>query len=412
MPRIRYIDREMSSLSQPTCKLERAPGDGRRGRGRARLVGLAALALSLTVGCADPLPSSQRVTETRVLAIKTEVIVPLFPEMDPDAAVRCQALPFEQIRLTPFVVDTQGPVDPLTLDPIYVACNLQASQGLFSCLRSAIPTDFAAIPECPVPSLDLDPEAEAPPEPPSPCVLPADGTDDGIQDMTLPFATALLAGGDIEVSMFGHMEGGPTTLECADILLSGDAQLPNDCVFAVQRVSVGPIEALLLLLASFGIELPVELVGELPAPEDVPDADRNIRIESFSATILKPDGTLEELGELAPGDTITAAAGDVLQLTTVAPNTELQTYPVPVNNGESSEDRDETFDGRWFVSWGSLLSGSSNDSMSYNEWELIPREDQEEPMRPDDDAGTLFYVVRDGRQGVDWWWLRLALTPE
>ncbi|HGG56412.1 MAG TPA: hypothetical protein ENK31_01305 [Nannocystis exedens] len=372
-----------------------------------------ALGLSIAAGCGDPLPSSQQITSTRVLAMKSEVVGPLFPETDPDAAVRCQALPFETVRITPFIVDPAGPVDPLTIEPLYIACNLNASQGLFACLKSAIPTDLASIPECPLPSFaDLDPEAEAPPEPPSPCILPADGSDDGLQDLTIPFATALIAGGDVEVTMFGHMEGGPTTRACADMLLSGDTELPNDCIFAVQRVSVGPIEALLLLASMFGVELPPELVGELPAPEDVPDSDRNPRIESFSASILRPDGSLEELGELNPGDTITAALGDVIQFTTVAPEADLQTYPVQVNNGESTEDKTEAYDAHWFVSWGELLSGTSDDPTSVNEWSLTPRLDQEEPERPEGDVGTLFYVVRDGRQGVDWWWLRLVLSPE
>lgn len=387
----------------------------RKPQGRAPLVLslIAALGLCAAPGCGDPLPSSRQITSTRVLAMRSEVIGPLFPEMDPDAALRCQALPFETVRLTPFIVDPTGPIEPQAIEPLYIACNLNASQGLFACLRSAIPTDLASIPECPLPSfVDLDPEAEAPAEPPSPCIVPADGSDDGLQDLTIPFATTLIAGGDVEVTMIGHMEGGPSTTACADMLLSGDTELPNDCIFAVQRVSVGPIEALLLLASMFGVELPPELVGELPAPEDVPDGDRNPRIESFSASVLRPDGSLEELGQLSPGDTITAALGDVIQFTTTAPEGDLQTYPVQVNNGESTEDKNEAYDARWFVSWGELLSGTSDDPTSVNDWSLTPRLEQEEPERPEGDVGTLFYVVRDGRQGVDWWWLHLVLSPE
>jgi len=413
MPVFRYIERvmgrAMGRAMSPQINRVGAPK-----RGRATALALAALSLGLVAsGCADPLPSRQRINSIRVLAMKAEVIEPLFPETDPEAAIRCQALPFEKVRLTPFVVDTNGPIDAQTLSPLYIACNLQASQGLFACLRNSLPTDLASIPECPAPSFgDLDPEAEAPPEPPSPCVLTANAAADGTQDLTIPFATALIAGGDVEVSMIGHMEGGPSTEECAELLLSGDSNVPNDCVFAVQRVSVGPIEALLLLAASFGIDLPPELVGDLPAPEDVPESDRNVRIESFTAAVQKPDGELVELGEFAPGDTITAAPGDVLQFYTQSPESDLQIYPIPVNNGEDTEEKVETYDGSWFVSWGSLLSGSSNDPLSYNEWELVPREDQEEPERPEGDAATLYYVVRDGRQGVDWWWVHLALTAE
>lgn len=384
-----------------------------RSAGKHAGIVAAGLALSgVLAGCGDPLPSSRRIASTRVLAIRTDVITPLFPE-DPAAAVRCQALPFEQVRLTPFIVDPSGPVDPATIEPIYIACNLQAIEGLFACLKGAFPTDLPSIPTCPVPSfLDLDPMAMSLPEPPSPCVIPDDGSADGLQDLTIPFATSLLAGGDVEVTMIGHLDGGPSTRECADALLGGETDVPNDCVYAVQRVSIGPIERLLLLASMFGVELPPELVGELPAPEDVPDGDRNPRIQSFSAVIVHEDGSTTEVGDLAPGDTISAAFGDVIQFTTIAPEEDLQTYPVQVNNGEGgSEERQEDYSGRWFVSWGDLLSGISDDPESYNEWSLLPREDQEEPERPEGDAATLFYVLRDGRQGVDWWWLRLQLEP-
>ncbi|MCA9663404.1 MAG: hypothetical protein KC486_34050 [Myxococcales bacterium] len=383
-----------------------------RTRSRAlAAVAVAAATGAALAGCGDPLPSSQRIASTRVLAIKAEVTTPLFPESDPDAAVRCQALPFEGVRLTPFIVDPSGPIDPLTIEPVYIACNLQAIQGLFACLKGAVPTDFASLPVCPAPSFaDLDPMADSLPEPPSPCVLAPDASDDGLQDLTIPFATSLLAGGDVEVTMIGHAPGGPSTRECADALLSGETDVPNDCIYAVQRVSVGPIEQLLSLVAMFGVELPPEF-GEPPDPEDIPDGDRNPRIESFAAVILHPDGSTEEIADLARGDTITAAADDIIQLTTVAPEGDLQFFPVAVNNGEDYEERQEDYSGRWFVSWGSLLSGISDDPVSYNEWELRPREDQEEPERPEGDVATLFYVLRDGRQGVDWWWLNLALTP-
>lgn len=377
---------------------------------RSSIMALLAAA-ALAGGCADPLPSSQRIASTRVLALRAEVTVPLLPEDDPAAPTRAQALPFEQVRLTPFIVDAEGPIAAAAIEPIYLACVLQPIDGLFACLRRALPTSLDEIPECPVPSLaDIDPASPSLPEPPSPCVLPADPSDDGIQDLTIPFASTLLIGGDLEITMIGRSGDAPSTKECADLLLSGETQVDNECIFAVSRLSIGPIERLLLLISMFGVELPPEL-GELPDPASVPDGDRNPRIASFEVTVIHEGGSMEAPVQVARGGTLQVALGDTLSVRTLAPAEELQTFPVAVNNGESYEDRQETYNGRWFTSWGGLLSGSSDDPESFNEWTMAPREAQEEPERPEGDAATLYYVLRDSRQGVDWWWMRVTLDP-
>ena len=382
----------------------------------SRALALAAALAGALAGCGDPLPSSQRIAGTRVLALRADVVapLPLLPE-DPELAPRCQALPFEGVRLTPFVVDPDGPFDPALLDPIWLACNLGPIEGLFACLKAAIPTDLAAIPECPPVSLaGLDPEAASLPEPPNPCRIPADDTpDDGQQDLTVPLAATLLYGGDVEVTLIGRdprVPGAPTSEACADALLRGATAVDDACVYVVQRVSVGPIERLLLLLESFGAELPPGL--EPPDPEAIPDPDRNTRITDFAVTIIRPDGSAEELGPQPRGATVDVELGDLLELRTTAPESDLQVFPVPVNQGQGgTEERTETYRGRWFRTWGSLLAGSSDDPASYNEWEMIEG-DQDEGPRPPGDRATLYYVLRDSRQGVDWWWIHVALAAD
>lgn len=374
--------------------------------------GLTSALTGLLLGCGDPLPSSQRIASTRVLAVRSEVILPLLPEPDPSAAPRCEALPFETVRLTPFVVDTDGPFSPAELDPIWLACNLGPVDGLFACLKGAFPTELALIPECPPVSFDsIDPESGSLPESPSPCRIPADATpDDGAQDLTVPLASTLLFGGDIELTMIGRSGDAPSAAECADRLLGGDSVLPVDCIYVVQRLSVGPIERLLALLVSFGAELPAGL--EPPDPEAIPDGDRNPRITDFVVTIIQPDGTTRELGPLDRGATVEAQLGDLLEIRTNAPAADLQPYLVPVNQGAGGyEERTETYRARWFRTWGVLLSGSSDDPESTNSWELL-RGDQDESERPPDDRATLFYVLRDSRQGVDWWWIHVTVAPE
>lgn len=374
----------------------------------------ALISLSLGTGlftaCGGDLPVEERIVTTRVLAIKSEVTTPLIPDPEPDLGVRCQALPFEGVRLTPWIVTPTGPLDLAgpDFDPIYIACNLGPGQGLFACLKSQLPTTLADIPECPIPSfMDLDPMASTLPESPSPCILAADDSDDGAQDFVVPFAQALLIGGDIEVTMISRSPGSPDTATCAKALLADAVDLPNDCLYTVLRVPIGPIEQLLVLAKMFGVMLPPEL-GAAPDPANIPDGDRNPRIIDFSVTLVH-EGKGTELGPQAAGAVIKAELGDTLVISTSAPAGDLQEFLVPINGGADGYDvQTETLDGAWFRTWGNLLSNSSDDVMSRNEWTLeIGQQDEDEA--PPDGRATLFYVLRDGRNGVDWWWVSVEV---
>jgi hypothetical protein len=362
--------------------------------------------------CGPELPIGERVIDTRVLAVRNEVIAPLTPEAA-DAAPRCEALPFEGVRVTPWIVTPDGPID-LTgpdFDPVWIACNLGPGEGLFACLKGAQPTALADLPTCPVPSFaDLDPDSMSLPDSPSPCVLPADGSDDGSQDFVVPFASTLLLGGDLEITMISRGPGSPDTPACAEPFLAGETEVPNECIYAVQRLSIGPIERLLALAGMFGVELPPEL-GEAPDPDEIPDGDRNPRILDFSVTRVR-DGQPEDLGPQPRGAVVAARPGDTLQIFTTADAADLQEYLVPINGGAGgSEARTEAYDGSWFRTWGALLANGSDDPMSRNEW-TMERGPQDETDDPPDGRASLFYVLRDGRQGIDWWWISVALEAE
>ncbi len=374
------------------------------------------LGAGLLAACGPELPSSERVISTRVLAMRSEVVAPLFPEPNPELGVRCEALPFERVRLTPWVVTPTGPLDlgGPAFDPVWIACNLGPGQGLFACLKAAVPTTLADIPACPIPSFtDLDPSAMLP-ESPSPCVLPPDPVDDGAAEFVVPFASTLLIGGDLEVTMISGSGGETTTDECVAALLANQTDLPNDCLYVVSRVPVGPIERLLLLAQDFGVELPPEL-GEPPDPEQIPDGDRNPRILDFRVTRVRTGGDEDvaiDLGPLPPGAVIQAEVGDVLKIATRAPEEDLQEFLVPINGGAGgTETQTEEFDGSWFRTWGTLQARGSDDALSTNEWtlEIGPQDELESPP---DGRATLFYVLRDGRVGTAWWWISVEVPAD
>lgn len=393
------------------------PSPAPRVRAAARLsVGLS-LGTCLLVACAPDLPVSQRIATPRILALRSEVTAPLFPGDEPeDAGQRCEALPFEGVRVTPLMVTPEGVLDIAgpDFDPIWLACQLGPAEGLFACLRAALPLELDALPECPVPSpADLDPEAMELPEYPSPCRFPDDGSDDGRLDFVAPFATNLLIGGDLEITMISQAPGSPDTRTCAEALLAKAEDLPNACIYAVTRVSIGPIEKLLSFASMFGFMLPPEL-GEVPDPEDIPDGDRNPRITSFRVTVHDPDTDENtELGELERGATVQVKLGQIVRVDVETPAVDLQTYPVAINagiGGTGSELQTERIDGSWYRTWGRLDSGGSDDRITFNEW-AMERGNQDEDDSPPDGRAHLFYVLRDSRLGVDWWWLEVEVVP-
>jgi hypothetical protein len=371
---------------------------------RARLA-LAPLIVSglAATGCAQELPDPRLIESTRPLAIRVEV-TSSFVMDDPEAATRCQALPFDTVSLTPWIVGPEGPVDLSTIDPVWIACQLNPGQGLFGCIQSKFPTTLDEIPVCEPPDLmGLDPGMIPPAQ--TPCLIGRAET----PDFVVPFNSSILTGGDIEITMIGRTPadagGDHDTDECARVFLDGDHEVPDDCIVAIQRLELGPLEQLLLLADQFGIDL-----GDIepPDPEDVPDFDRNPRISRFQVAVLDEDGEPGELVDVAPGDTIEASIGDTLRIEISVPEEDVQVYLQPINADET-EEATESLDGDFFRTWGRLLSGSVDDPEGYNEWTL-EREDFDDPERPDNDIATLFVTMRDDRVGVEWTWFNVDVS--
>lgn len=355
-------------------------------------------------GCAMDLPDERLIISHRILAIRTAVTTSLVPDPMLDAdRPKAQALPFETVELTPFIVNQDGNVDPDSLDVIWLACELTPGQGLFACVSAAFPTTLADIPDCEVPDITALMGDELP-ELISPCLIAREGT----PEYVVPLSANVFVGGAIELTMIAGVPGGTSTDECAKQILADEYDLPDDCLFAVQRLSVGPIELLAQLAAGFGVELPGI---EVPDPEDVPEPDRNPRITEIRVGVIDEEGM--QVGNaqvISSGGLFSAPLGSTLQIEVDSPEEDLQTFLIPVNNGESYEERSEAYQGGWYRTWGEFLSGSSDDPKSYNQWTLIQGE-QDETETPPDDRARIYYAVRDGRQGVNWFWFEVEVTP-
>ena len=368
---------------------------------------LASASLVALAGCGNMLPDVALLDAVRPLAARIEVTAPLVPDEDPDLPSRAQALPFETVTITPLVAGPQGVVDVDTLAPLWFACPLSPAQSLYGCISSAFPTALDELPECeiPDPGFDLD-FSEIPPAQ-GLCRLSTAAN----AELTIPFDLNILSGGGVEVTMIAGVPGGTSTETCADVLLSGDIEVPDDCVLMLQRVTVGPLEQLFALAAGFGAEIPPEFLPE--DPESLPDFDRNTEIEEIGVFRLpelgaQPDTPLESI---PPGGAVQASYGDALRFAGLASAFSLQTFDVESANGEVREES-EAYQGAWYRTWGRLQSPSSNDAVSFNEYEVVEGS-QDELELPEGDVVQFIYVLRDGRSGVDWrtWTLEASSPP-
>lgn len=364
--------------------------------------------LATAAACGDMLPLEERIASTRPLAARVEVVGDAAP---PEEAIRAESLPVETIRIVPFIVDDQAPLSPETIEaevePVWIACNMQPLQGLFGCISDRLPLKLEDIPNCePVDPSALSGDLEEFPQPPNPCRL-VEGTPAQPQ-MQVPLDPTFLLGGDLEITMIGHAPDGGDTQVCARAVLEQDGELPTDCIVTTLRAPIGPDAELASLAEMFGLGDVIELP---PTPDDAPAPDANPRIGTFDVQVF--DGEDFNVGsfEIARGDVIEVVAGHRIEIETETPEDDLQTYLIPLD-GDDFEERDELLSGSWFRTWGELLSDESDDRMSRNTWTMIQGEQDEEELPPDGRA-TLYYVLRDDRQGVDWWWFHVdVVAPE
>ncbi|MGH1348302.1 MAG: hypothetical protein ACRBN8_42495 [Nannocystales bacterium] len=367
---------------------------------------VAALATaSVTAACGMDLPLEERIAGVRPLAIRVEI-------EDADAAdgepVRTEGLPFDNVRMYPFIADVDGPFELQRIEdelqPRWLVCNLAPIEGLGSCLAAAAPLSPSELPECPPVDLaSLDPDADEFPTFPSPCELTA-GTASQ-PEFTIPFDIGYLIGGDIEVTMVAQLPDRADTDTCVEQLLAGETNFESGCLYVTSRVPVGPDSVLLDLAAQFGLP---EFDG-LPEPPDTqPDPDTHPRIQNFVVRDLDAAGNEVAVFQVERGDVITVAAGHELDIETQAPEDDLQVYVIPTEDGYVEED--EAYTGLWYTTWGTLLSSSSDDPLSLNSWSLERGAQDDEGTLPPGERATLFYVLRDGRNGVDWWWFHVDVV--
>jgi len=367
-----------------------------------------ALGLALSAigfGCGMELPLQERIAFTRPLATRVEVLEPTKP---PEEATRAEGTPLETLRVVSLFGDTDGALTPeeieTEIEPVWIACNMQPLVGLFGCISAEFPTSLSDIPDCvPTDLSALDPMAETFPLPPSPCRM-VDGTP-GQPEMQIPLDLGFLLGGDLEITMFGHRPGQGDTEACARAILEQEDSVDESCIVTTMRAPVGPDGELTMLAQMFGLDESLQLG---PVPDPIPDPDDNPRIATFSIAVIGPDDEVRLATDVATGDVVQAELGDRIEIVTESSEDDLQTYVIPKDDTDF-EERTEVYTGAWFRTWGELLSPSSDDPRSTNTWTMVAGP-QDEGEIPPDGRATLYYVLRDDRQGVAWTWFTVEIT--
>ena len=358
---------------------------------RPLAVVLAALALS---ACANGLPDPDVIEYTRVLAMQVT-----FPDDGDTPATRAEGLPLETATITPWIADPSGPLSPARIrddiQPTWFACTLRPGQGVGGCLLGARPIDPATIPDCPVPTpADLDPNA--PPEPPpSPCRL-TEGPPEAPQ-LTLPLDPLFLLGSDMEVTLIGSSDPTVSTDDCARALLDSTDTPPLACLFASQRVAVGPDSTLRALAADLGFP------SEGPPPPDPPaEPNRNPLLESVQVRVIR-DGVAGTAIPVFAGDLLQVPAMDTaLEITANLDETSEQSYLIErtVDGATEYQAEQEDLTGDWANNWGYIEYGDSQGLSHLNIWTLMPAAGQD--LLGPGDTAHMFLVLRDNRSGTTW----------
>lgn len=392
---------------------------------RLRTLAFALFAPALAA-CND-LPEAAYIEYTRLLGIKVGVVASPLREINPaDPRPFAQALPFETVQLREWVVTPQGPLPQGSLGGRWLACERIPQTGTGDCLRGYIRKKdpvLRNIQTCTTPKLDglnnVRQAGQAPelPTRTPPCFLPANQRP---SQFTVPVSLNMLLGASIEIWYFASLPGtGPGTATCISDLLGGNHQLNDNCLYGVTDLDLGPRTLMKELLDSAGIgpstDTPPEpSENQTPnTPEPPPqEGNRNPRIASVAYTIEQDGAPVTATQVLKQGEIITAPIGSSLRLDVTLPESELQTFQVPVNDGERILVRTEEYDSTWFYTWGSLEGGSDRPEVAVERWKLSTNTDNRQSDRNPGQNVYAYFAVRDERGGMDWYNVNVRLAPK
>lgn len=382
---------------------------------------LFAVSSLFAAGCND-LPKEEYIEYPRLLGIRAKVVSSPHRDINSsDTRPYAEALPFEEVELDALIATPRGAMNSMELRGRWLACELLPQTGPGDCLRGYIRDKDPAIQKinpCPDAEALLPPsyqDAGSVPTRTPPCFLrPSSGP----LRYSVPASLNMLLGASMEFWYIASLRDGPGTGKCIGSLLAGEYELDDGCLYGVTRLDIGPLAILLESLAKLGINpalpqgpSPSENPANPPLPPEAL-ANRHPRIAMVSYTIEKDEVAVSPTRVLGPGDLIEAPLDSTVRLEISLPTSELQAYPVPVNDGEAIVLRTEEYISQWFYSWGQFESASDRKEIAVERWQLSPDSEQEQEEKRPGEGVFAYFVVRDDRGGIDWRSIDLRLLPE
>ncbi len=204
--------------------------------------------------------------------------------------------------------------------------------------------------------------------------------------------------------MIGSSDPGVTTDTCVGALLNSTDAPPDPCLFATQRVAVGPDSTLRALAADFGAP-----ADGPPAPDPPEDPNRNPALEQVQVRIIE-DGVANAPIPVLTGDVIPVpATGAALEITADLDAESEQDYLIErtLDGTPTYQTEREDLTGDWASDWGYIEYGDSQGLSHVNIWTLTPAKEQD--LRGPGDRAHLFLVLRDNRSGTAWFDFAVAL---
>lgn len=336
---------------------------------RKRTLALCIVA-TLASACAFDLPEEALIVDERVLGVR-----PVAPDGDEEVP-RAEFLPLQDVTIEVLAVDAEGPLDPASVQARWLACPSGPNLPTFSCVSDVVPVDLADVPQCPT-------DAGTPVDLPAPCVL----SDAFAPSFVVPAFTQAFAGFSFDLTLILALGDGPDIDGCSEALLAGDYDTPDGCLYTGYAMAIGPASE----LAALNPNAPPTM-----APDDSP----NHHPSPARVMVGLDDGDAFEV--MASGASVTLQPGQMLRLDVEPNEADLETYSVPVNNGESFTRVQESLTTRWFRSSGTFEgSGQAPPILGATGVVWAPG---------DKSTARIYALTRDGRGGVDWWWLDIEVA--
>ena len=267
--------------------------------------------LACATACGPDISEPWQILEAIDLGMTLSLEAPgAFSQPLPDPGMRPyhQVLPLDELRVTPSVVDLDGPVAPEDLEFRYVVC---PSTECGEALNRA---------DGDLPTCDDSGETEVP------CLLTADPAGTGtfivptlVQASVGDPGAAFPTNG---IAAIGSLVGAPGADECVGRLR--DRTPLGGCFVLFRSISFGPQRTFLELLDEAGADIDLDEVSEaaLAAPRN-----RIPQVDGITITV----GTSS--GVAAPGSTIEVSTGDRVAMQWVPSDADFDEYTVLTEDG-------------------------------------------------------------------------------